>query len=102
MTAGPDNVGRLAKQVGDSLRIRGTPERAEHEKAYLKSELEHYGASVPAIRSVAKEVASHHPELSHDDLLVLAGARWAALSMSGAWSRSNCSISTTAAYTGRT
>lgn len=41
MTAGPDNVGWLAEQIDRSLRIQGTPERAEHEKAYLKSELEH-------------------------------------------------------------
>ena len=77
MTAGPDNVGWLVEQIDSSLRIRGTPGRAEHEKAYLKSELEHYGTSVPAIRSVAKEAASHHRELSHDDLLVLVGALWA-------------------------
>jgi DNA alkylation repair enzyme len=33
---------------------------------------------VPAIRSVAKVVTSQHPELSHDDLLVLVDALWAA------------------------
>jgi 3-methyladenine DNA glycosylase AlkD len=77
VTAGPDNVGWLVEQIDSSLRIRGTPGRAEHERAYLKSELEHYGTSVPAVRSVAKGVASHHPELSHDDLLVLVGALWA-------------------------
>ena len=57
VSAGPDNVGRLVEQIDTALRTRGTPERAEHERAYLKSELEHYGTSVPAIRSVAKEVA---------------------------------------------
>jgi 3-methyladenine DNA glycosylase AlkD len=78
VAAGPDNVGRLVEQIDTALRTRGTPERAEHEKAYLKSELEHYGTSVPAIRSVAREVASHHPGLSHDDLLALVDAVWAA------------------------
>lgn len=78
VTAGPNNVGRLVEQIDIALRTQGSPERAEHEKAYLKSELEHYGTSVPAIRSVAKEVASHHPGLSHDDLVALVRALWAA------------------------
>ena len=77
MTAGPDTAGRLVEPIDMALRARGTPERAEHEKAYLKSELEHYGTSVPAIRSVAKEVASRHPSLGRDDLLALVGALWA-------------------------
>jgi 3-methyladenine DNA glycosylase AlkD len=78
VTAGPGHIGRLVEPIDMALRARGTPERAEHEKAYLKSELEHYGTSVPAIRAVAKEVASHHPGLSHDDLLALVNALWAA------------------------
>ena len=57
MAAGTDDIGPLVEQIDTALRTRGTPERAEHEKGYLKSELEHYGTSVPAIRSVAKEVA---------------------------------------------
>ena len=68
----------LADQIGTALRARATPGRAERERAYLKSELEHYGTPVPAIRSVAKAVASQRPALSHDDLLALVGALWAA------------------------
>jgi 3-methyladenine DNA glycosylase AlkD len=68
----------LADQIGTALRARATPGRAERERSYLKSELEHYGTPVPAIRSVAKAVASQHPALSHDDLLALVGALWAA------------------------
>lgn len=41
MTAPPDNVGWLVEQPDRSLRARGTPERAEREKAYLKSGLTH-------------------------------------------------------------
>src|SRR5262249_37999078 len=33
---------------------------------------------VPAIRSAATRVASQHPRLSHDDLVALVGALWAA------------------------
>ncbi len=39
---------------------------------YLKSSLEHYGVSVPAIRSVVKTVRT----LSHDDLVAVVKALW--------------------------
>jgi len=84
VTAGHDAAGhdaattRHIDQIDAALRARGSPGRAEHEKTYLKSELEHYGTGVPAIRSVAREVASQHHGLSHDDLLGLVDALWAA------------------------
>jgi 3-methyladenine DNA glycosylase AlkD len=78
VTAGHDDVRRLADEIDAALRARGAPDRAEHEKAYLRSELTHYGTSVPAIRSVAKAVAVQHPGLSHTDLMVLVDALWAA------------------------
>lgn len=65
-------------QIDTALRARGAAGRAEQQKAYLKSQLEHYGTSVPAVRSVAKGVASQHPELSRDNLLLLVDALWAA------------------------
>lgn len=71
------DASRLADQIDVALRARGTPDRAEREKAYLKSESGHYGVSVPDIRSVARAVASQHPGLSRDDLLALVGALWA-------------------------
>jgi 3-methyladenine DNA glycosylase AlkD len=70
------DASRLADQIDAALRAESTPGRAEREKAYLKSELDHYGTRVPAIRSVAKAVASQHPGMSHDDLLALVGALW--------------------------
>lgn len=79
MTAGQDDARRrLIGQIDTALRARGDPRRAQHERAYLKSELEHYGTSVPAIRSVAREAASRHPGLSHDELLALVDGLWAA------------------------
>jgi 3-methyladenine DNA glycosylase AlkD len=60
------------------LRALGQPERAAKERAYLKSDLEHYGASVPAIRSVAKAVKARQPDMGHDDIVALAGSLWAA------------------------
>ncbi|HZN83797.1 MAG TPA: DNA alkylation repair protein [Mycobacterium sp.] len=51
---------------------------AEHEKAYLKSALEHYGVPVPAIRAVAKGVRKLIPDLSHDELVDVVEALWSA------------------------
>jgi 3-methyladenine DNA glycosylase AlkD len=71
------DVDRLARTIDADLHARGTADRALHEKAYLKSELDHYGSSVPAIRAVAKEFASQHASLEHDDLIALVDALWA-------------------------
>jgi 3-methyladenine DNA glycosylase AlkD len=54
----------------------GTADRAAHEKAYLKSSMEHYGASVPAMRRVAGSLVPVKPGPSHDELVGLAGALW--------------------------
>jgi 3-methyladenine DNA glycosylase AlkD len=72
------DVTAVAAEVDRELRSRGTADRAVHEKAYLKSALEHYGAPVPAIRAVAKGVRRRFPELSHDDLVSLVEVLWAA------------------------
>ena len=55
----------------------GTPERAEGEKAYLKSELTFVGSGVPAMRSTVKAWLKAHPALTHDDLFAVADALWA-------------------------
>jgi 3-methyladenine DNA glycosylase AlkD len=68
---------KWAREIDTALRASGSAERAAHERAYLKSSREHYGASVPAIRSVAKAFRREHPGLGHDDLLALADALWA-------------------------
>ena len=67
---------QLADEIDGELHAAGTSERAAHERAYLKSELVHYGASVPAIRSVATRVAKQHPGLGHDTLVDLVEALW--------------------------
>jgi 3-methyladenine DNA glycosylase AlkD len=71
-------VAIIVAEIDRELRSRGTPERAEQERRYLKSELEHYGVTVPAIRAVAKAVRRQHADLGHDDLVALATALWAA------------------------
>ncbi len=66
----------LAAEIDAELRAGAAPERAEREKEYLKSRLEHYGTSVPAIRAVAKSVPRRQPDLGHDDLLQLVLSLW--------------------------
>jgi 3-methyladenine DNA glycosylase AlkD len=63
--------------VEKALRDAGDPGRAEREKRYLKSELQHVGASVPAIRRIIRAELAHHGPLSHDELIDLVTALWA-------------------------
>jgi 3-methyladenine DNA glycosylase AlkD len=70
------NPRRAADELEARLRALGTPERAEHERRYLKSDLEHLGATVWQIRHEAKSFAAQHPELSHEELVALVEALW--------------------------
>lgn len=58
------------------LQAVATPERAENEKRYLKSELEHLGATVPQIQKVCKQFLRDHPDLPREQLLALCEALW--------------------------
>lgn len=58
------------------LQAVATPERAESEKRYLKSELEHLGATVPQIQKVCKQFLRDNPDLSREELLALCEALW--------------------------
>lgn len=65
-------------QLDRGLRAEARPERAEHERAYLKSDLEHYGASVPAIRRVALGFLREVGPLDRPALIALVEELWAA------------------------
>jgi len=67
----------LADLLTDELRAAGRPERAEQEKAYLKSDLEFLGASVWEIRRVVQSFVRGAPPLNHETLLALVAALWA-------------------------
>lgn len=67
---------RLADQIEAELRVLGTPERAAQEKRYLKSELEHLGVTVPAMRKAMVAFLRTHPALERDDVIALARALW--------------------------
>ena len=71
------NVQSLAEAVDRDLRARGRNERAEKEKAYFKSELIHFGVSVPDTRAVVR-TALRGTTLSHDEVIDLARLLWTA------------------------
>ncbi|HLF68438.1 MAG TPA: DNA alkylation repair protein [Gaiellaceae bacterium] len=59
-----------------ALRAAGASERAEQEKRYLESELEHFGVSVPGIRKVAKQWLAEQGEPGREDVLGVVEALW--------------------------
>jgi 3-methyladenine DNA glycosylase AlkD len=67
----------VADDLERDLRALGTPERAEGEKRYLKSDLDFLGVSVWGIRKVMKAFAGQHRDLPRDDLVELIEALWA-------------------------
>jgi 3-methyladenine DNA glycosylase AlkD len=46
----------LARRLARALREAGTPERAQQEKRYLRSELEFFGVRVPDLRRTTREI----------------------------------------------
>jgi len=71
------NAAAEAAALLDTMRSIGTPARAEGEKAYLKSDLEFAGSSVPGMRSTTRAWLRTHPDLTHDELFAVADALWA-------------------------
>jgi len=78
LPADADDAVRFANELEDELRALGTPARAESERAYLKSDLQFLGASVPAIRRVARTAGARYPVDEHDALVALVTALWTA------------------------
>jgi 3-methyladenine DNA glycosylase AlkD len=66
----------LAASLEQALRAAANPDRAEHERRYLKSSLVHLGASVPAIRAAAAALARAQPDLPREAVLALVDALW--------------------------
>jgi 3-methyladenine DNA glycosylase AlkD len=65
-----------AAAIESALRALGTPERAVSEKAYLKSDLEFAGTSLPATRSTVTAWLKDRPGLDHEALLAVVRALW--------------------------
>lgn len=77
MTSDPAaTIPTLAEVIDRELRARGTRERAEKERAYLKSAIDHYGVSVPDTRSIVR-AALRESDLGHDEAIDLARELWA-------------------------
>lgn len=71
------DISELVDAIDAQLRAAVQPERADRERAYLKSSLVHYGTSVPATRAVAKATVRGHPALTHDELVAVVELLWA-------------------------
>lgn len=70
------DIAAVATDLEQRLAAVARPERAEHERRYLKSDLVHLGVSVPATRKVTTAVYRSCGEVGHDDLVALAIALW--------------------------
>jgi 3-methyladenine DNA glycosylase AlkD len=66
----------LADAAEREMRAHGTAERAVHERAYLKSSLEHAGVSLPVIRSIATRIRRAHPAFDTSTVFALADELW--------------------------
>lgn len=66
----------LADELATELEASGSDERAVNEKRYLKSELTHYGVSVPVIRKLARRFARERKDVSKSELIGLTIELW--------------------------
>ena len=70
------DVDAIVDGLAADLRAAGTPERARNEQRYLKSELEHFGVTVPRIRSLTQSSLKEAAELTHAGTVDLIGSLW--------------------------
>ena len=70
------DVAATVRKFENAARACGTSARAAGEKQYLKSDLEHFGATVGDIRRVARDVVNADPGITHDELMDLVAALW--------------------------
>jgi len=70
------HAAELAHRLTERLREQGTPERAAGAKAYLKSDLDFLGVTVPALRRELRRLLAEQPPLDRAEALALAEALW--------------------------
>ena len=70
------DVVAIAGELATELIAAGTEERAINEKRYLKSEIQHYGVTVPEIRKMARRFARERKGLSKSVLIDLTLVLW--------------------------
>jgi 3-methyladenine DNA glycosylase AlkD len=66
----------LATQLEAELKAHADPLRAVREKAYLKSDLEFIGATLPAMRQMVRAVKQRHPGFDRAELVRLVETLW--------------------------
>lgn len=66
----------LADDLAAELEANGYQDRAVNEKRYLKSELTHYGVSVPVIRKLARRFARERKDVAKPELVGLTIELW--------------------------
>lgn len=70
-------VAALVEQIDAALRQAARPERAEGERRYLKSDLTHWGAGVPATRAAVLAALPRRSRPDHDLVVGVTEALWA-------------------------
>lgn len=66
----------VVRTLDRELRGAAKLDRAVHEKAYLKSNLTHYGTRVPDVRAAVRRLVRSDPALDHDRLHELVQQLW--------------------------
>jgi 3-methyladenine DNA glycosylase AlkD len=66
----------VAAELERELGELGTPERAVKEKAYLKSDLTHLGATVPQVRRAVRALVAATADLDHDGVVEIVEQLW--------------------------
>ncbi|MDA0567107.1 DNA alkylation repair protein [Streptomonospora sp. S1-112] len=67
----------LAEEMRTRLRAGAVPGRAETEKRYLRSGLDHVGVPLPAMRALVKAVLREHPGLTRAEVTATVEELWA-------------------------
>lgn len=65
-----------ADAISAGLHAAGSPDRAVRERAYLKSDLEFFGVSVPLTRAAVRAWCRARPGLGHGELVAVVAALW--------------------------
>lgn len=70
------DVVAVADELAAELRTDASHDRAVNEKRYLKSDIEHYGVSVPVIRKLARRFAREQQNIAKSELRTLSTELW--------------------------
>jgi 3-methyladenine DNA glycosylase AlkD len=70
------NIQKEAKHFRSQLKELADTKRAKGEKKYLKSPMQHYGVTVPALRKLAKSWIKMHPDINIEELITLTNTLW--------------------------